>query len=144
MACEESSKPEKFAGPLIWNEGDGHASDILEARLRAKYYGAQVITYRPFLLKILNHSAGETPQSGEQYREQPSSEFKENICVPPIHENPARTDEVNPGVLAYAISCIKALEKSTTAFWGLNGGNPTTVRIIVTNVWGTAHAYVLL
>lgn len=127
---------------MIWNEDDGPSPNILAARLRAKYYGAQVITYRPFLLKILELSAGGTPQSGEQQGQQPSSEFKEHIRVPPMHENPGRTDEVNPEVLAYAINCIKALRKSTTAFWGL--GNLTSERIMVTNIWGTAHAYVLV
>jgi hypothetical protein len=58
--------------------------------LQAKFYGAEVITYRSFLLRILQHSA--TPNAGM---------------------------EIEPEVVDYAAKCIRALVKSTSAFHGL-------------------------
>jgi hypothetical protein len=124
---------------MAWEEEDDPAKDILEARLRAKYYGAKMITYRPFVLKILNNSAPKKLENGEQGK-QLSSEFKADIHVPSIDINATRADQIDPKVLEYAKNCISALIKSTTAFWGL--GEPGRERIIVTNIWGTAHAYV--
>jgi hypothetical protein len=97
-----------IAPTLKWDEKDLPATDILGARLRAKFYGAKVITYRNFLLSILQISPNE---------------------------------KLKPEVVQYAIKCIKALIKSTTAFYGL--GDPGSKRLMVTNIWGTAHAYVL-
>jgi len=124
---------------MAWKEDDEPARDILEARLRAKYYGAKVITYRPFVLKILSHSAPKKSETGEQ-GEQISSDFKKGIHVPSIDSNATRADQIDPKVLEYATNCITALCKSTTAFWGL--GDSSKDRPIVTNIWGTAHAYV--
>jgi hypothetical protein len=122
---------------MKWTDADPPAKDILEARLRAKYYGAQVITYRHFVLKILEHSAAKTSKPGEQI----SSEFKTGIAVPSINSKATRPEDFDPKVLEYAKKCIRALNKSTTAFYGV--GDPITQRLIVTNIWGTAHAYVL-
>jgi hypothetical protein len=36
----------KVAPSMMWSETDPPAIDILDARLRAKYYGVEVITYR--------------------------------------------------------------------------------------------------
>lgn len=119
---------------MKWTDEDPPAGEILQARLRAKYYGAQVITYRHFVLKILEHSAAKTSKPGEQI----SSEFKTGIDVPSINSNATRPEEVDPKVLEYAKKCIRALIKSTTAFYGV--GDPTQDRLIVTNIWGTAHA----
>ncbi|KAH8820897.1 hypothetical protein F5884DRAFT_661141 [Xylogone sp. PMI_703] len=129
QAVEESLKSMNVYAPNMgWNEEDPPADEILGARLRAKYYGAQVITYRNFLLKILEHSAAKKNSVPSQ---QVSSDFKHGIVVPKIS-----TDEIPAQVLEYAKSCIQALVKSTTAFHGL----PQDKRLIVTNVWGTAHA----
>lgn len=115
---------------VTWDEDTPPSNDILLARLRAKYYGAQVITYRPFLLKILEHSALKTAKPGYQV----SSDFLSGIDVPSINTE----DEINPQALAYARICIQALIKSTTPFHGI--ADPGKVRLVVTNVWGTAHA----
>ncbi|KAF4629171.1 hypothetical protein G7Y89_g8977 [Cudoniella acicularis] len=134
-ACQENlNSVSTFAPHMAWNENDPPADNILEARLRAKYYGAQVITYRHFVLKILEHSATQKSIPGEQI----STEFKTGIEVPSINRNATRKEEIDPKVLQYAKFCIKALIKSTTAFHGL--GDPGRDRIIVTNIWGTAHA----
>ena len=92
------------------------ARDMLGARFRAKCYGAQVITYRPFVLKILD---GLVDSNGH--------------CQLPLC-----LEEFYPHVLAYARKGIRALIDSTRAFHGL--GDPSRQRLIVTNIWGTAHA----
>ena len=122
-----------FAPNLQWNEDDPPARGILHARLRAKYYGAQVITYRPFVLKILRHSA--TTLS----REPVTSEYKEIIQdIPEVNTKAKTIDDINRKVNEYAKNCIYALIKSTEAFYGI--GDSRDTRLIVTNVWGTAHA----
>ncbi|KAH8685747.1 hypothetical protein BGZ60DRAFT_365116 [Tricladium varicosporioides] len=123
-----------YAGRLSWTDADPLATDILGARLRAKYYGAQVITYRNFVLEILKNSANLNQLPGETI----SSEFKTGIDVPSINSKATRKEDIDPKALEYAEKCIKALIKSTTAFYGL--GDPGKDRLIVTNIWGTAHA----
>lgn len=46
--------------------------------------------------------------------------------------------EISKPIMDYAKKCIRAMFYSAQAFWGIEGG-----RLVVTNVWGTAHAYVL-
>lgn len=94
---------------LAWRDGDPPATNILEARLRAKMYGAQVITCRPFLRMVLNSQYEGTGDMA---------------ILEPIME--------------YARKCIRAMFYSVRAFWGIKGG-----RLVVTNVWGTSHAYVI-
>jgi len=129
---------DKYAPSLNWDVDKGEpAKDILGARLRAKYYGAQVITYRHFVLKILEHSPTRTSQHGQQI----ADDFLDEIKVPTISKNVTTADEIDSMVLQYARNGIKALIFSTKAFHGL--GDPAKDRLIVTNVWGTAHAWVL-
>ena len=139
---------------MHWEDDDAPATEILRARFRAKYYGAKVITYRPFLEKVLEHSSTqkarqraardsvqESPQltksqeefSGETYK-------KEVIGVPTINPDATSFDDNDRRIKDYAIKGIWALIQSTKAFHGL--GDPAKQRLIVTNVWGTAHAYV--
>lgn len=123
----------KHAPNLKWDENDENdpfAKDILGARLRAKFYGARVITYRDFVLKVLRHSSERANQD------------QQNSNNPTTGEAPASSagPDINPITIQYAELCIKALIKSTRAFYGV--GDPTTARLIVTNIWGTAHAYV--
>jgi hypothetical protein len=120
-----------IAPHLKWEENDEPAKDILGARLRAKFYGARVITYRDFVLRILQRS------SGSKFRgHQIANDFMRTFDFPPSNANA----EMDPKIVQYAEQCIKALIKSTTAFHGL--GDPGSERLIVTNIWGTAHAYV--
>lgn len=111
-----------------WNDDDPLPSDILAARLRAKYWGSQVILYRPFLRYILNGSAQAPP-------------------VYPNEHTPGGTlastgmDEKNPKgyderTIQKAGLAIRALIESTRAFHGIDSSQ----RIIITNVFGTAHA----
>jgi hypothetical protein len=133
---ENTDSIKKIVPPsLKWNDDDPPAKDILLARLRAKYYGAQVITYRNFVLKILEHSAQDPTQKA-------SLDFKAELGLPTINARATRKEEVDQKLLGYAARGLKALENSTTAFYGL--GDPGKDRLIVTNIWGTAHAYVTM
>ncbi|KFZ17341.1 hypothetical protein V501_01777 [Pseudogymnoascus sp. VKM F-4519 (FW-2642)] len=78
---------------LAWRDGDPPATNILEARLRAKMYGAQVITCRPFLRMVLN----------SQY------EGTGDVAI-------------SEPIMEYARKCIRAMFYSVQAFWGIKGG----------------------
>lgn len=104
------------APSMVWKPDDPPSNDILSARLRAKYYGTEVITYRPFLKMVMNRpwwiaqsSTSDSPLPEEQ--------------------------EISPKILEYAKLCIRSMENSTRAFHNMG-----RERLIVTNVWGTAHA----
>jgi hypothetical protein len=116
---------------MTWDADSEPARDILGARLRAKFYGAQVITYRDFVLKILERSASDSSFRGQQ-----TPNFMKGFTVP----TSTADADIDPKIIHYAEQCIKALIKSTTAFHGL--GDPGSKRLVVTNIWGTAHAYV--
>jgi hypothetical protein len=124
---------------LNWDDNDPPATDILGARLRAKYYGAKVITYRSFVLRILINSAEKSPKMQSRQVKEIINEYKWGILDPEIDTTAgSRKEEPDPKYLELAQRGINALIKSTTAFHGL--GNPGRDRLIVTNVWGTAHA----
>ncbi|KAL2073772.1 hypothetical protein VTL71DRAFT_11098 [Oculimacula yallundae] len=115
-----------YAAKMEWDATRGEpATNILEARLRAKYYGAEVITYRHFVLKLLG--------SGEI-----APPYLDKIEAPMVNSNVTRIEDIDAKVLHYAECGIRALIFSTQAFYGL--GYPGRDRLIVTNVWGTAHA----
>ncbi|CAG8951092.1 hypothetical protein HYFRA_00006490 [Hymenoscyphus fraxineus] len=137
-ACQESlNNIPGFAPTMAWKENDPPATDILGARLRAKYYGAQVITYRHFVLRILDINYASKAQSKDNQKKpwagEMSNEFKSGVPVPAANE-----DHIDKKALEYSEFCIKALIQSTKAFHGL--GDPGKDRLIVTNIWGTAHA----
>jgi len=115
---------------MTWNVDAGEPADnIIEARLRAKYYGAQVITYRHFIIEILNlnYTGKAVTNSGEEM----DTGYKPNVDVPAVGPK----EEIKPLALEYSRKCLQALIHSTKAFYGLREG-----RLIVTNIWGTAHA----
>lgn len=106
------------------------AKDILSARLRAKYYGAQMITYRPFILKILEVQRPHM-KSGEL-----NQQWNQSISDPQVDQENKRI--LDPQIREYVRKGIKALIHSTTAFHGI--ADCSRQRLLVTNVWGTAHA----
>jgi hypothetical protein len=121
-----------IAPNLKWDEkdeNDRYADSILGARLRAKFYGARVITYRDFVLKILQRSFD------AQDRQDPNNPTRSFTAVS------SPDTEIDSIIVQYAEQGIKALVKSTSAFHGL--GDPGIKRLMVTNIWGTAHAYVI-
>lgn len=133
-ACEEMLNQINIIAPnLKWDENDTKdpfARDILGARLRAKFYGARVITYRDFVLKILQRS---TDGKSRQYSGSGAKSFS-------VASSP--DTDIEPIIIQYAEQCIKALVKSTVSFHGCVK-DIATDRLIVTNIWGTAHAYVM-
>lgn len=112
-----------------FSDSEAPAGDILTARLRAKYWGSQVILYRKYIDMILNnqrmpeHTFREAPPH-------PSEWAKHKIN---LHTCP---NGIDPRALNYARLGISALIESTRAFHGLERGS----RILVTNVFTTAHA----
>ena len=129
----------KFAPSMRWDMSRGdQASNILEARLRAKYYGARVITYRPFVLEIMALSAQGTPSPEGQF----GNEYKQSVNAPNINKNAKNIDDIDPETIRYAREGVRALILSTEAFYSVVS-DVGTERFIVTNIWGTAHAYVL-
>lgn len=122
---------------MTWDVDKGEPADnILEARLRAKYYGAQVITYRHFLIEIMKRNFKVTPgKVVPDSREQMDTGFVKEVEVPCVTVD--AKEPITDFVLDYARCGLKALIHSTKAFHGLGEG-----RLIVTNIWGTAHAYV--
>ena len=125
---------------LRWDDSDAPATDINAARLRAKYYGARYVINRPFL-----HYAVHTMAP------QPIEFLAENDVPPPPHGDANGTametkrDNVfysehkivhSKRLLRAAKASVEAAFRSTVAIDNVDG------RPIVTNIWGTAHAYV--
>ena len=117
-----------------FKESDAPADDILSARLRAKYWGAQVITYRPFIRQILMWSdmLNNHPSSPKMCA---VSEFRQGVTAPIINPAARSAKDLHPDLLRYAELGVKALVESTRAFHNLGPKRP-----IITNVFGTAHA----
>jgi hypothetical protein len=118
---------------FIFSEDDPPADNILAARLRAKYWGAQVITYRPFIKQVLEFSY--QLQHNQLSPRPPASEFRECVSAPTIHPDTRVFSDIDPQVMEYVRKGIRALVESTQAFHGLGDKRP-----IITNVFGTAHA----
>lgn len=121
---------------FAFREDDPPADDILAARLRAKYWGAQVLTYRPFVRQILQFShSRKHPQSPNPALT--VSEFRPDIDVPRMNPLAKTGSDIDARLLELAKKGIKALIESTRPLHGLEDKRP-----IITNVFGTAHAYV--
>lgn len=120
----------QWVGPAYqFDENDKPAKDILSARLRAKYWGAQVITYRPCIKMILDLSfdlrrreAGPAGQMAQAIDEV-SRDVQHQVSL------------LGAEVWNHARKGVRALVESTQAFHGLGKKRP-----IITNVFGTAHA----
>lgn len=134
----QNSLDMRFVPPEFkFNDNDPPANDILAARLRAKYWGAQVITYRPFIRQILESSHRGLPFASPL----PVSGGNNNLAggepagatVSPIESRSSQ--EHSEEVIQNAAKGIRALIESTRAFHGVPDR-----RFIITNVFGTAHA----
>lgn len=132
-----------MAPRMLWRDGDPPARDLLEARLRAKYAGMENITYRPFLKMVLNRPSRLDPEAP---MEGPAEMGRLRREGGPAGAPAAAGEEVvSEEVLGYAKRCLDAMIASTRAFWGVARPGPSKSsaplpRLIVTNVWGTAHA----
>jgi hypothetical protein len=127
LVADSVSRMSWVAPSFAFQEDDPPADDILAARLRAKYWGAQTITYRPFIRQIL--------QSSYLLEQHPGTEFRDSVNAPVILSIAISHDGIEPGLLEFAKKGIKALIESTRSFHNLGEKRP-----IVTNVFGTAHA----
>ncbi|KAM0221092.1 hypothetical protein ACHAPA_003443 [Fusarium lateritium] len=123
------------APSFAFREDDPPADDILAVRLRAKYWGAQVITYRPFIRQILQFSHSIKNHASSPNFPTVSSEFRQDVTAPVIHPKARTHGDIDPQVVELAKKGIKALIESTRAFHGLGDKRP-----IITNIFGTAHA----
>ena len=110
-----------------WEDGEV-ARDINNARLRGKYFGALYIIHRPMI-----HYALELEAKGELDRYLVSDVGQEYAPMappkPPV--NPYHEEVLRSAKLA-----IQAAVRSTESFDGAMMYN----RLIVTNIFGTAHA----
>ncbi|KAL8719341.1 MAG: hypothetical protein Q9225_003642 [Loekoesia sp. 1 TL-2023] len=131
---------------LQWSDNDPPSSDINTARLRAKYYGAQYIIHRPFLRHALDNNMDfqESPSphtnavAGHQSRSSSFSpqalERKNSQMGPP---GPTQKEKIHQAeILQSAKICVAAAVQSTEAFDNIINRQ----RLIVTNIFGTAHA----
>lgn len=136
---------------MDWIDEEHESSDINQARMRAKYYGARYIINRPALLYVLKMAYKEsvTPQSHPS--ESPlGGGYNSGHTSPAInHQNnslsgrkytdmrppPRSIDQVEDWMIQACYRCVSAAIKSTTAFDNVKGG-----RLIITNILGTAHA----
>ena len=111
-----------------WHDGDHESRDINHARLRGKYFGALYIIHRPMV-----HYALELEAKGEldQYIAQHVEQEYGSMGPPKIPINPFLDD-----VLDSARTAISAAVQSTSAF----DEAMIMRRLIVTNIFGTAHA----
>ncbi|KAK0719508.1 hypothetical protein B0H67DRAFT_154506 [Lasiosphaeris hirsuta] len=125
----QTSLDMRFVPPgFKFEHSDPPARDILAARLRAKYWGAQVITYRPFIRQILesNHKNMSVESSMPL-----SGEYRGDTAMPDARA----ADEIPPDMINNAVRGIRGLIESTRAFHAVEDR-----RFIITNVFGTAHA----
>lgn len=113
---------------LQWDDDEEPSTEINDARLRAKYYGALYIVHRPFLRQVLDHEMG-PPEN-----QSPQSDSHQGTMPPPTRW--AADDKTQTDMMLSAQICINAAERSTVAFDKIIDRK----RLIVTNIFGTAHA----
>lgn len=117
-------------------ETDPPATDILSARLRAKYWGFQVICLRPFIKMILDFSIQLEEGSLTEAAVVPETNFNLNkVEAPYIEAGTKKYEDINPEVVRFAQEGINALQESTRAFHNLDHH-----RLLLTNFFGTAIA----
>ena len=119
-------------GMLSWNDEDPLPSEILAARLRAKYWGTRYIINRPYLdyaLHILPHV-----KDGYTVEQAAVDGYGKPRDKADIHLFKAIQQMEEGEVFQAAKRCIEAAMQSTVAFDGVPG------RLVVTNIHGTAHA----
>ena len=129
---------------LRWNDKDPPDPNINVARLRAKYYGARYIIHRPFLEFALHSTKLRDSLDrhiGSLRRTDIGSPSLPKSTMPPpsreqYRERFGREDQVKE-ILRSAEQCIEAAVLSTEAF---DGVRREAGRLIVTNIFGTAHA----
>ncbi|EKG17627.1 hypothetical protein MPH_05075 [Macrophomina phaseolina MS6] len=120
---------------LTWDDSDEPSDDINKARMRAKYYGARYIITRPILHWAIHTNPAPTFLM-KQYGFTPADENDS----PDPSENLV-SDSLSKAswhkVMMASKRCVESAVQSTIAFDGIENANQ---RLIVTNIFGTAHA----
>jgi len=114
-----------------WSDEDPQAEDILDARLRAKYFGACYIQTRFYLDYVLH--VMDSVEAGKSLDETTVDAFgqarpSELAIFRAIQRMPKHVVKDN------ARKCVRMAINSTIAFDKVPG------RLVVTNIMGTAHA----
>lgn len=117
---------------MKWADEDRPAADILNARLRAKYWGARYIVNRPFL----DYALHIMPQAkaGKSVRDVARDARNNTRDEAELHLFEAIAGLSDSEVFQACKRCVFAAIQSTEAFDGVPD------RLIVTNIHGTAHA----
>ncbi|CAP99930.1 Pc22g26420 [Penicillium rubens Wisconsin 54-1255] len=152
---------ESLPESMQWDESDPPANEINAARMRAKYYGARYIIHRPLLYHALHygHTGARVSPISQTLMESPtsqqlspsilhsaarapsmaymSSDMDSTPAAISTHWQPpeVRLHELPKKLKAACYICISSAIKSTEAFDGIGGH-----RLVVTNIFGTAHA----
>ncbi|KAF4455906.1 hypothetical protein F53441_1843 [Fusarium austroafricanum] len=122
------------APSFAFRADDPSADDIMAARLQEKCWGAQVITYRPFIRQLLQFSHSIKNHASTPNFPSVGSGFRQDITAPVIHSKNRTHGDIDPQVVELAKKGIKAFIESARAFHGLGDKRP-----IITTVFGTAH-----
>ena len=127
-----------------WDEDYHKSYDINVARMRGKYYGAKYIIHRPTLAYALYHLS-KNRNTDDSLMAAPSAQQSSPAIAPPAPDTryprpgsdrrpPYKVHELEPWVLESAKTCVEAAIRSTTVFDAVKD------RLIITNIFGTAHA----
>lgn len=141
---------------LQWDDSDPPAEEINAARIRAKYWGAMYVIHRPFLhhaihaqtsqrsvttpddeptfsLRRLQGDSREATPSGSRVLTRVDSRRSETLYPTTGQHTGAQPQNIRERECRI---CVEAAMQSTVAFDGVRKYG----RLIVTNIFGTAHA----
>jgi hypothetical protein len=122
-----------------WDDNDYESPNINVARMRGKYYGAKYIIWRPAVHYALLQAGGpgvwdrpsESPVGYGQHAELASPSVSQANA---FGRTPKDVPVVSQELLEGSRVCIEAAIRSTTVF------DKVPRRLVVTNIFGTAHA----
>lgn len=118
---------------MQFKDTDPPHPDINTARMRAQYYGARHIIHRPLLFQALHYGKANAHAVPIGHTSPESSTSRSSGSgTPPTIGLRDLPFELRQGLSI----CIESAVLSTTAFNSVSG------RLVVTNIFGTAHALV--
>ena len=119
-------------GDFGWDDRDHEHSNINVARMRGKYYGAKYIIWRPILRYELTQALENTTR--KHLSDSPVGPDQGSEVTSPSTPGLRDASHIRPDLLHGASKCIEAAIRSTTSF------DKVPRRLVVTNIFGTAHA----
>ncbi|TEA11918.1 hypothetical protein C8034_v006943 [Colletotrichum sidae] len=122
-----------------FSEDDDPATNIIDARLRAKYWGTQNIIYR-LVIKMaldLSHQLKQKPPGASPEGDAAGTAgiFQSGDAASFIGHKVRTYDDLGDKINNFLRDGVRSLVKSTSAFHGID-----QQRLLVTNIFGTAHA----